>query len=391
MLVKSLPIAGASPIGMVPPSADLPSFTFEHNALLAGLSSDVFNEISGRIKVLNLASDQILFAENDPGDCLYLIAQGSIKISKSGRGGQQETLSYLSANDYFGEMALIDGGKRSARATAVGQTVLGQIDRETWILLLHLAPESILTNFTRSFTQRLRQNNQNFIEQMMRSERLSLIGSTISSVVHDMNNPISCILSACYIIQASGGNESTVKMAALIREAVDRMAMMTTELIDFSRGETHLQLDLVSVPEFVRQLEPDFAKCRIGCTVDIQVDFDGSVQMDRHRMLRVFGNLIKNAREAMGAGERNVLKFAVRSVDSAIEFEVSDTGHGIKKEFLSKIFEPFVTHGKSNGTGLGLAITKTVVDAHGGSIAIDSSEAGTTFRITLPIKAERKS
>src|SRR5205085_3839959 len=105
-------------------------------------------------------------------------AQGSIKISKRGRGGQQETLSYLSANDYFGDMALVDGGKRSARATAVGSTVLGRIDRETWDLLLHLAPQAVLTNFTRSITQRLRQNNQHFIEEMMRSERLSLLGTT---------------------------------------------------------------------------------------------------------------------------------------------------------------------------------------------------------------------
>ena len=320
---------------------------------------------------------------------MYLIAQGSIKISKQGRGGQQETLCYLPANDYFGEMALVDGGKRSARATSVGTTVLGRIDRSTWDLLLRLAPQAILTNFTHSVTQRLRQNNQNFIEQMMRSERLSLIGTTISSIVHDMNNPISCILSACHIIQSSGCDEATAKMAALIRDAVDRMATMTTELVDYSRGKTHLQCQLVSVPELVRQLEPDFAKCRFGCDVQIEVEFTGSLQIDRHRMLRVFGNLIKNAREAMKPGEGNILRFAVSRIDSGVEFKVSDTGHGIKSEFLPKIFEPFVTHGKSSGTGLGLAIAKTVIDAHGGSIAVQSSEAGTTFTINLPLPTKQ--
>ena len=179
-------------------------------------------------------------------------------------------------------------------------------------------------------------------------------------------------------------------MASHIRDAIDRMAAMTRELVDYSRGQTQLKLEPVNVANFVRQLEPDFSKCRAGCDVQIQVEFEGSVRIDRHRMLRVFGNLIKNAREAMTAGEQNVLGFSVRETESQVEFELSDTGHGIPSELLPKIFEPFVTEGKSNGTGLGLAIAKTVVDAHGGTITVESSSAGTTFRIALPISPEAK-
>ncbi len=364
--------------------------SFIQNALFAGLSPEIFETISNQIEILHLAPDEVLFEEDEPGDCLYLIAEGSIKISKRGRGGKQETLTYLPANDYFGEMALIDSGKRSAQATAVGTTILGRIDREAWDLLLRLAPQRILTNFTHSVTQRLRQNNQHFIEQMMRSERLSLIGTTISSIVHDMNNPIGTILCACGIIQANASDAGTQQLSGHIRDAIERMAAMTRELVDYSRGETQLKLETVNVANFVRQLEPDFSKCRAGCDVQIQVEFAGSVRMDRHRMLRVFGNLIKNAREAMTAGEQNVLGFSVRETGSEVEFELSDTGHGIPSELLPKIFEPFVTEGKSNGTGLGLAIAKTVVDAHGGTITVESSTAGTTFQILLPISPEGK-
>jgi signal transduction histidine kinase len=390
MVTKKSPQAGQPAIVQPPPPTGGLAAAFAGNALFADLNPAVLHAISERIEILTLAPDQILFEENEPGDCLYLILQGSIKISKRGRGGQQETLTYLPANDYFGEMALVDSGKRSAQATAVGTTALGRIDRATWDLLLHLAPQTVLTNFTRSVTQRLRQNNQHFIEQMMRSERLSLIGTTISSIVHDMNNPIGSILCACGVLQSGAFDQSTQKMAGLIRDAIQRMAVMTQELVDYSRGETHLKLETVSVPALVQQLEPDFVKCRAGCDVQLQVDFQGSVRIDRHRMLRVFGNLIKNAREAMKPGEQNVLRFSVRKIDSQAQFEVSDTGHGIRKELLPKIFEPFVTEGKSNGTGLGLAIAKTVVDAHGGTITVQSSDAGTTFRIKLPISAERE-
>ncbi len=361
---------------------------FAANALFADLNPAVLHTISERVEILILAPDQILFEENEPGDCLYLILQGSIKISKRGRGGKQETLAYLPANDYFGEMALVDSGKRSAQATAVGTTTLGRIDRPTWDLLLQLAPQRILTNFTHSVTQRLRQNNQHFIEQMMRSERLSLIGTTISSIVHDMNNPIGTILCACGIIQMNTDDEGTRQMASHIRDAIERMAAMTRELVDYSRGETQLKLELVNVENFVRQLEPDFSKCRSGCDVEIKVNFAGSVRIDRHRMLRVFGNLIKNAREAMKAGQQNFLRFSVSKVEAQAQFEVSDTGHGIRSELLPKIFEPFITDGKTHGTGLGLAIAKTVVDSHGGTITVESSPAGTTFRIMLPISSE---
>jgi signal transduction histidine kinase len=358
---------------------------FRNNNLLTGISPAAYEQIEPKIEVMRCAPRELIFQEDEPGDCLYLIAQGSVKISKKGRGGQQETLAFLMEQDFFGEMALIDRGQRSAQAAAVGHTILGRIDRQTWNLLIRVAPNEVLSNFTKSVTKRLRDNNQHFIEQMMRSERLSLLGTTISSIVHDMNNPISTILGACQVIQGNKQDQLTDQMAGLIRESIDRMESMTRELIDFSRGDTQLKLKLVSIPEFVRQLEPDFTKCRVACDVQIAVGFEGSVRMDRHRMLRVFGNLIKNAREAMKVGDPNVLRFRVRQVESHLEFEVSDNGHGINSEILPKIFEPFMTYGKSTGTGLGLAISKAVVEAHNGAIAVSSSEKGTTFRIDLPL------
>jgi hypothetical protein len=75
-------------------------------------------------------------------------------------------------------MALIDKERRSAQASTVGNTILGRMDQPTWDLLLQFAPNQVMGNFTRSVMQRLRQNNQHFIEQMMRAEQLSLLGSS---------------------------------------------------------------------------------------------------------------------------------------------------------------------------------------------------------------------
>ena len=360
---------------------------FRKNQLLAGISEQIYLELAGKIQVLDCAPREIIFEENEGGDSLYLIGQGSVKISKRGRAGQQETLAFLMEGDFFGEMALVDAGKRSAQAAAVDRVRVGRIDRDGWDLLLQLAPQQVLANFTRSVTARLRHNNQHFIEEVMRSERLALIGSTISSIVHDMNNPISCILCACEVIRKSNPDKLIAEATALIRGAVRNMDNMTRELIDFSRGETHLNLEVFPVNDLVEAIEADFSRYRPENELRIDCSNSGSIKADRHRLLRVFNNLIRNACEAMATSDEKRVTFAIRQSGSGLRFEISDTGCGIPQQLLPRIFEPFVTHGKANGTGLGLAISKAVVEAHRGNISVKSDEHGTSFTIDLPIQA----
>lgn len=362
--------------------ANLPGF--RNNELLAGIGDDAYRQIQEKIGVIRMAPGETIFQENDPGDSLYLIAEGAVKISKRGRGGQQETLAHLMERDFFGEMALVDHGLRSAQASAERPSVLGRIDEATWSLLLQVAPHEVLSNFTRAITKRLRQNNQNFIEQMMRTERLSLLGTTISSIVHDLNNPIGCILGACAIIQSKSHDELTDKMARIVREAVDKMRVMTGELIDFSRGNTHLRVEPMTIDDLLQELQPDFSGCGPQVEVVIDVRFQGTLRVDRHRLLRVFGNLIRNAREAMKSSPRAQLRFVATQSNELVRFEISDTGCGIPNDILPRVFEPFVTHGKTNGTGLGLAISKAVIEAHRGTITVQSNEQGTTFTVELP-------
>jgi signal transduction histidine kinase len=361
--------------------------SFRKNELLAGIGDEIYGQIADKIDIIRCDPNEIIFEENDPGDSLYLIAQGSVKISKKGRAGQQETLAYLMECDFFGEMSLVDSGKRSAQAAAVDHVVLGRIDRAGWDRLLHLVPHQILSNFTRSVTQRLRHNNQHFIEEVMRNERLSLIGSTISSIVHDMNNPISCILCSCEVIHQNSQDALIDEAAKLIREAVRKMETMTRELIDFSRGHTQLNLAPISVGDLIHAIEGDLAKYRSYVEIHFEILYRGEIQVDRNRLLRVFGNLIRNACEAMTKAEQKILRFSVQRTDSRVHFEISDTGCGIPAQLLPRIFEPFVTYGKSNGTGLGLAISKAVVEAHQGRISVKSSDRGTTFTIDLPLEA----
>jgi len=359
---------------------------FRTNLLIQGIPDISFQRLARQITVKRCDPGEIIFNEGDPGDCLYLIAQGSVKISKKGRGGRQETLAYLPQGDFFGEMALVDSGRRSAQASAQRACVLGSVDRQAWALLLSTAAPQVLSNFTRSVTRRLRSNNQQFIEELMRNERLSLLGSTISSVMHDINNPLSCIRAACDILHATNQDKLTSELAKVIRDSLDRMEGMTRELMEFSRGTTKLELHRTTIAKLLEGLEYDFQRCaKLNIQVRNEILDEGEILIDRRRMLRVFANLLRNSCDAMKNTGGGLLTFRVQREGDTVCFEISDTGCGIPADLLPSIFEPFVSYGKAQGTGLGLAIAKAIVETHRGTIAVRSVEnSGTTFVLRIP-------
>ena len=117
---------------------------------------------------------------------------------------------------------------------------------------------------------------------------------------------------------------------------------------------------------------------------EIQLEYDGIIEMDGERFRRVIYNITGNAAEAMDSGGKLILK--VLKEDNNVIFLFIDNGPGIPEEHQDKIFQPFYTVGKEKGTGLGMAIAKRIVEEHGGSISFDSVEGkGTTFKVVLPL------
>ncbi len=117
--------------------------------------------------------------------------------------------------------------------------------------------------------------------------------------------------------------------------------------------------------------------------VDRQIEFDEDLVVDRGKLGRALLNIVRNAGEAMPREGRLVLRIDLRG--AAVVFTISDTGGGIPEHLLPSIYEPFVTHGKSGGTGLVMATTKSIVDAHGGRIDVQSvTGKGTTFIVSIP-------
>jgi signal transduction histidine kinase len=359
---------------------------FSSNRLFDGLPAELATEFGAQMALLQFDEGERIFNEGDAGDCLYLLCKGSVRISKTGRGAQQETLGFIQAGHFFGEMALIDGKPRSAQATATGQpTVLARVDREIFDLILARAPSSLHMNFLRSVVQRLRSVNSTFVSELMRSERLSTVGTMANSIIHDIKSPMTVILSCADLIRTRSADPDIDDFVGLINKAVDKMLDMTQELLDFARGESSLQFERLPANAVFAEIA-DELRGAIGPKVHLVREDDCRVEImvDAGRFARVLLNLVKNAVDAMPQG--GILRLTVQQ-DAAgrVLFQVSDTGVGISDELMSRLFEPFVTHGKSKGTGLGLAIAKSVVQAHQGVITARSKPgAGAVFEISLP-------
>ncbi len=359
----------------------------EGNRLFAGLSADVITNIGCDVNLMRYEKEDVIFKEGEPGDCLYLVVDGTVRISKMGRGGQQETLGLIQPGNFFGEMALIDGQPRSAQATAAEGTLLGRMDSASFERILENAPRDLHRNFLRSVVDRLRGLNSHFITELMRTERLSTVGTMANSIIHDLKNPIHAIQTCVELITERHNDPVTAQLVGIMDKSVENMKDMVQELLDFARGQSSLQFVRRPAADVMQEFDSELVRI-IPKNVHLvrDVHFCDEVRVDVGRFLRVLLNLVKNAVEAMPNG--GVLRIELLQVENEALFRVADTGTGISAELLPKIFEPFVTHGKSKGTGLGMAIVKSVVEAHGGTVEVRSKVGvGTTVEISLPTLA----
>jgi signal transduction histidine kinase len=357
---------------------------FADNQLFQGIAPELLDEILDIPRRVTFRENEVIFSEGDPADCLYLIASGSVELSRLARA-RQETLVYLGPGEYFGDLALFDPAPRSTQARAAQLTVLGRIDQRGWDRLLELAAPQINRNLLVTGARRLRRADTHWLERLLQAERLSLLGSAMSGVMHDLKDPMNVVMGAADTIRIRSPDPEVRRLVDIIFKHLNRMTALAREVTDYARGEWSLKRRWIQIDLFMTELREASLQrlSAYAIQVDCEVSFDGQLYIDPERMLRALGNVIRNAAEAMPGG--GTLRIVAERIDGDIQIAVQDTGTGIPADILPSIFDPFVTSGKASGTGLGLAITKSIIEAHGGTITVASTAgAGTTFTIRLP-------
>jgi signal transduction histidine kinase len=173
--------------------------------------------------------------------------------------------------------------------------------------------------------------------------------------------------------------------AELIIKMVDRLERMTVETLDFARAGARLARRRVTLSSFLVELADGVALEVPELTLvrDFHVPADAVASLDVDKLRRAVGNIAANARDAMRGRGRCHLRAEID--EGRLVMIVADEGPGVPAEIRDRLFEPFVTQGKSAGTGLGLAVARRFVEDHGGSLERLPEGPGARFRLALPL------
>jgi len=221
--------------------------------------------------------------------------------------------------------------------------------------------------------------------QLAQAERLAALGQMCAGVSHEIRNPLGIIRSTAELLGSMSSSSGTqTELSNVIVEESSRLNNIVTEFLDFARPQ-ELNPEPCSLEEIIRRnlhfLRPAFSKEQIA----VQANLDGStfqLNADPHMLYRAFLNVFMNAIQSMKGG--GTMTVTVAEKKGYYVVEVEDTGCGISRENLGKIYNPFFST-KDKGSGLGLSIVRNIVEGHHGYIQIESKEgSGTKVTIGLP-------
>ncbi|NDJ20093.1 GAF domain-containing protein [Nostoc sp. B(2019)] len=222
--------------------------------------------------------------------------------------------------------------------------------------------------------------------QLVEQERLAAIGEFAASIVHEIRNPLTTMLMGLRYFQKTVLTESAQERLSLALSEAIRLERLLSEILLYAKPQV-LQLCELDVNEFIRELLVVVSD--MPEALERQIEFMPASSVikilgDKDKLKQVFINIVRNACEAVAAGD--IIKWQVNSLlADQVCIHVNNGGDPIPSEVLAKLSQPFFST-KPCGTGLGLAITKRIVIAHGGELLIHSDLlTGTTVSVQLPV------
>ncbi len=243
-------------------------------------------------------------------------------------------------------------------------------------------------------------------EELIRSEKLVSLGQLAASVAHEVNNPLAGIMVYVKLFlkkykERELQTEDTEKQLLKMETELDRTTRIIRNLLDFARqSEPNIRpVDINKVLEAALLLvghQIDLENIKLEKKSDEHLPL---VLADFDKIQQVFINIIMNSIQAMPDGGNLTIATSVakgiiigESLKDTVRIDISDTGVGITKENMSKLFTPFfTTKGKGKGVGLGLPVVHGIIEQHKGKIEVNSEpNAGTTFTIYLEVMDEKK-
>lgn len=390
-------------------------------SFLDGLEEPDRRELASASADRLVPTGALVFDEGDEADGLYVVGEGAVSVYRRDESGADTELAMHGAGEIFGELALLEGGRRSASVRAATDVRLTVVEREAFLNLVARRP-AVALRILAALSQRVRERSERMLrEEAARREvelqaevdRHRTLTQMVAGIAHELNTPLGTANTAADIVAKRLATDDVGRAVAddqTARNAVED-AREAAELLLRNIARAHhlvTTFKQVSVQQSTAAVETvDFGRL-VADTVDLfRIDARGAgltVTVSDGRqdptqpwtghaahvtqvLLNLLGNVARYAyREPGGVAEVSI-RDAELGNDPAIELAVADHGVGIPPEDLSRVFEPFFTTGRSKGgSGLGLSIVRTLVrDALGGTIEVASTPGtGTRFTVVLP-------
>jgi len=229
-------------------------------------------------------------------------------------------------------------------------------------------------------------------EQLLVSQKMESIGAFAGGTAHNFRNILQAILGNVeYLEMVFGETQDIKELSQSIYDSIGKGVDLINNLLHFSKRGGEYQMEPLDLADVIMKTHEIIDKVfNKNIEIDVKADNDLFVKGNQSLLSQVFMNLFTNARDAMPNGGRLTVE-AKKSKDKILAV-VSDTGQGMNRETLKKVFDPFFTlKDVGKGTGLGLSITHGIVEQHGGAISVTSEIGkGTSFKIYLPFTADKQ-
>lgn len=366
-----------------------PVVALEDSRLCRQLGSEEQHLLRTRAERHVFPAGHRIFSEGADPDGLYVILDGIIEITVESSPGHEHLLSRMDPGDYFGEMAVFDGGVRSASATAKTACELSFVATDLVKELLDRSP-LLAASLVRDASLRMREFNRRFLQETLRAERLTLVERLARTIVHDFRNPLNVIGIAADIAAEEKASKPARQAARdRIRNQVEVLNSLMQELLDFTRAApANIALARLNYATLVRELIVELEAEASRRTIAVEITGEPPavmLRLDPPRLTRVFMNLFQNSFEALSGRTHGRIRIRFETRSDKVITEIADNGPGIPSELMAHVFQPFVTFGKAHGSGLGLAICERIITEHGGEIsAANGPDGGAVFRFSLP-------
>ncbi len=366
-------------------------------------------------------ANQIVLRDGDDSNELYVILSGSVTIYKRDAKGNEVELKAEHSGDFFGELALLDGGKRSATVATLTPCEFFVLRREAFLSLLQSSP-SLLTKMFAALAADVRATGERYFREELEKQRLHTemelerhraLAQMVAGVAHELNTPLGIINTAAGLIrQRLQGEvvsalvmdrkmkntfddiiEASVLMEGNVRRA--HQLVQSFKNVSVSQiADTRERLDIAEViTDTLSLFKINARKARLDIVFQDDLGEHSHIwEGYRGYLSRVLLNLLTNIEryayppETGGKVEITLTADDARAVPT-FTVMVRDYGRGIPPENMARVFDPFFTTGRGvGGTGLGLAIVHNIVtSALKGTILLESTVGdGTSFSLTFP-------